>query len=106
MATSKRKPAEGVTVIPKAYALFWLTRDSEDHGWLANTLVYRPPSGAEVRTYYEGHLDPRAGVESDFPRFDLARQAFTWMAAHPGEKCLVEVTAARHIRTDKYAEPV
>lgn len=90
----------------KAYAVMWLTADPSDGSWITNTLVYRAPSGKTVRTYYEGHLDGRAGDEREFPRFDDLVGAMDFMTKNVGAKALVEVSVAKLIRTDKYADPV
>lgn len=91
---------------PKAYALLWMTY-SQDEGLMAHTLVYRGGDGG-VRTYYEGHLDGRAGDEDSLPRFDTLADAMDFFQEHLGDdhKALVEVSVAKRIRQDTYAEPV
>lgn len=87
----------------KAYAVLWITGTGMD--MMVNALVYRGFGGG-VRTYYEGHLDPRAGIEEQMPRFDDVSEAMAFMIKNQGVKALVEVTAAKTIRNDHYADPV
>lgn len=85
----------------KAYALMWANA-----GETIGTLVYRSPEGEEVRTYYAGHLDPRAGDEASLPRFEDFSEALVWMVLNPEKKALVEVGQAKHILKGSYGEPV